>query len=126
MGLADLAVRRGDFVDARALFAEGVALARDAGDRVALLHACESLADLAHGEGDAVRAAKLRGHADRLRAETGYALSISSVATRERNVAATRAAVGDDAAFERALAAGAAMSTDDAIALAFARPASPS
>jgi len=122
MGLADLAVRRCDLAGARTLFAEGVAIARDAGDRVALLHACESLADLAQAEGDAVRAAKLRGHADRLRAETGYALSISSVATRERTVAATRAAVGDDAAFERALAAGAAMSIDEAIALAFAAP----
>jgi hypothetical protein len=72
-----------------------------------------------------VRAAKLRGHGDRLRAETGYALSISSVETRERAVAATRVAVGDDAAFERALAAGAAMSTEEALALAFATPNPP-
>jgi non-specific serine/threonine protein kinase len=121
MGLADLAVRRRDFAEARTLFAEGVAIARDAGDRVALLHACESLADLADGEGDAVRAAKLRGHAELLRAETGYAISISSVETRQRVVAATRAAVGDDARFERALAEGAAMSTDDVLALAFER-----
>jgi len=65
----------------------------------------------------------LRGHADRLRAETGYALPAATAATRERALASTRAAVGDDAAFERALAAGAAMSTDEAIALAFARTA---
>jgi hypothetical protein len=65
----------------------------------------------------------LHGHADRLRAETGYALAASSDAARERALASTRAAVGDDAAFERALAAGAAMSTAEAIALAFANAA---
>jgi hypothetical protein len=48
-------------------------------------------------------------------------LPASSAERRERSVAETRAAVGDDAAFERALAAGAAMSSDEAIALAFAR-----
>jgi predicted ATPase/class 3 adenylate cyclase len=121
MGLADLAVRRGDLVGARALYAEGVGIARDAGDRVALMYACESLASLVEAESDAARAAMLRGHADRLCAEIGYALPGASPATRERALASTRAAVGDDAAFERALAAGAAMSTDEAIALAFAR-----
>jgi predicted ATPase/class 3 adenylate cyclase len=125
VSLADLAVRRGDLVDARVLYAEGVGIARDNGDRVALLHACESLADLAEAEGAAARAAMLRGHADRLRAETGYALLASTAAQRERALASTRAAIGDDAAFQRAVAAGAAMSTDEAIALVFARMVSP-
>jgi len=121
MGLADLAVESGDFVGARALYAEGIGIAQDAGDRVALLYAIESLAGLAKAEADAVRAATLRGHADWLRTEIGYALPTSSAEKFERSLAETRAAVGDDAAFERALAAGAAMSTDEAIALAFAR-----
>jgi len=121
LGLADLAVRRGDLVGARTLYAEAVGIARDGGDRVGLLHALQSLADLAEAERDAARAATLRGHADQLRAETGYVLPAASAAERERGLASTRAAVGDDAMFERALAAGAAMSTDEAIALAFAR-----
>src|SRR6185295_5427056 len=118
LGLADLALRCGDRDRARPLLAETVSLARDSGDRVALMHAFESLADLAQADGDALRGATLRGHGERLRIDVGYVPPPMITTARGRSLAATRAAVGDDAAFERAYGAGLALSTDEAIALA--------
>ena len=46
-GLADVALKQGDAAGARPLLFETVALARELGDRVMLLHVFESLADLA-------------------------------------------------------------------------------
>ena len=118
LGLADLALRCGDRDRARPLLAETVSLARESGDRVALMHAFESLADLAQADGDALRGATLRGHGERLRIDVGYVPPPMITTARGRSLAATRAAVGDDAAFERAYGAGLALSTDEAIALA--------
>ena len=118
LGLADLALKLGDAAGARPLLAETVGLARESGDRLGLLHSLESLADLVEAEGDPLRAATLRGHSERLRLDVGYVPPEAITAARARSLAATRAAVGDDAAFERAYAAGLALSTDDALALA--------
>ena len=123
LGLADLALERGDAEAARPLLIETVALAREAGDRVGLFHTFESLADLAEAEGDARRGATLRGHGERLRMDTGYVPPPPIAEARARSLAATRAAVGDDAAFERAYATGLALSTDEAITLALPRAA---
>lgn len=69
--------------------------------------------------GDSLRAARIWGAAERLHEEVGSALpgENSSVGAR---VAATRATLGDDAAFDRAWQEGRAMTLEQALGLASA------
>jgi hypothetical protein len=70
------------------------------------------------GLGRSLRAARLWGAAERLRAEIGVPLSPRLRPNYDRRVAAARSASEDDTAFERAWQEGRALTIEQAIKLA--------
>nr|CAA9265327.1 hypothetical protein AVDCRST_MAG63-2647 [uncultured Armatimonadetes bacterium] len=125
--LALAASGQGDHTTARALYQESLTIWRDLGDRRGVAAALEGLAGLeaakeAGSAGDAPgsaaeRAACLAGAAEALRRSIGARLSPSDLAQNERALAPARAALAPDA-FRAALAAGAALSLEAAVAYA--------
>jgi len=65
--------------------------------------------------GNALRAAQLGGAAERLREEIGSPLTTEERLRHHRHISAARAALGDDAAFNRAWQQGRAQSLEQAI-----------
>ena len=68
--------------------------------------------------GDFLRAARIWGAAERLQTEVGSPLSPNYRSDHDRRVAAARAALGDDAAFDRAWQEGSSLTLEQAIELA--------
>ena len=105
----------GDTRRAAALFGESLTLMRQLGDTRAVAHCLAALAGTAARGGDDERAARLFAAADALLDGIGARLDPADRAERDRQVAATRARLGD-AAFEAALAQGRALSLEQAAA----------
>jgi hypothetical protein len=72
--------------------------------------------------GDALRAAHIGGAAERLREEIGFPPETDERLRHERHMAAARAALGDDAAFNRAWKEGRAISLEQAIEISLQGP----
>lgn len=116
--LALVAQARGDWDEAARYYAEGAALSLELGDRANIAHCLEGLAVIAGGRGQAERAARLWGAAEGLLATVGaavYNYYLPDRALSDQTRATARAALGDPA-FEAALAAGRALSPEQAIA----------
>jgi predicted ATPase/class 3 adenylate cyclase/DNA-binding CsgD family transcriptional regulator len=89
-----------------------------AGFRREVVHTLEALAGLASEQGSHVECARLAGAAQALRGEMGYVLRWPyEDRLREADLAAARAAIGDDA-FEAAFADGATLDEEGAVAYA--------
>ena len=116
--LGNVACEQGDFAAARALHEEGLAIDRELVDRWGTAFALEGLAAVVAALGISARAARLWGAAERLREEIGSPLPPNDRRRYVRRVAATRATLGDDAAFDRAWQEGRALTIEQAIALA--------
>jgi predicted ATPase/class 3 adenylate cyclase len=102
----------GAYPDARAAFAEAIALFREGGDMPGVVRLMISAAAAANGEGDFERAARLRGAADELKAPLGdIALPMEILGIADPAIAA-RAALGD-AAYEAEYEAGRGLSFDE-------------
>jgi non-specific serine/threonine protein kinase len=114
--IGTLARYQGDFRAARELYLQGLTILRDAGDLGAIADSLEGLACVGiplRGSRDSARA---WGGAERLRERIGAPLAPSERPRHEGQVAAARAALGDDAAFDRAWQEGRAMTLEQVIA----------
>ncbi len=105
---------KGDFAGARDLHEESVRILCELGDRKVFAEALEGLANVAAGSADPVQAARSWGAAEQLREAIGCPLPPKDLAGYERQVAATRAQLGDDAAFASAWKEGRAMTLEEA------------
>ena len=110
---------RGDTAPALALFTEGLALVTELGDRRIIALALDGVAGLAIAWGQPERAARLFGAAAALREANGLPVDPAHRAAQGRDVAAARAALGEDA-FAAGWASGAALPLPVAIAEATA------
>jgi non-specific serine/threonine protein kinase len=119
VGFGHAARDQGDVARAAALFAEALTLFTDLGDRRIIAMAIEGMAGLATTWGLPERAARLFGAAAALREASGLPVEAASRAAHERDVAAARAALGEDA-FVAGWAAGAALPLPVAVAEATA------
>jgi non-specific serine/threonine protein kinase len=120
--LGETMLRKGEHRRARSLLRESLALYKSAGDMRGLAYLLESFVSLAAAEGRAERALRLAGATAALREAIGSPLSEPEREEMGRTTEAARAEVGDAAA-EAAVAAGRAMTTDEALAFALASPA---
>ena len=116
--LGNVAYEQGDYLAARLQFEEGLAILRELGDREGSDQSLAGLAAVIAALGNSLRAARTWGAAERLRVEIGSPLPQSDRPRYDRRVAAARAALGDDAAFDHAWQEGRALTLEQAIDLA--------
>ena len=116
--LGALALSQGDFASAKALQRESLALQRDLGDRRGIQNTLDGLAEEASLLGNSLRAAAIWGAAERLQEEIGCPMVPSELPRHNQNVAAARAALADDVAFDRAWQDGRAMTLEQTIEFA--------
>jgi len=116
-----VASRQGNFVTAIATYAESLAIRREVGDKGGIASCLAGLAGVVVALGSFLRAARIWGAAERLREEIGSPLSPYERTRYDRRVAAARAALGDDAAFDHAWREGRAMALEQAIEFALER-----
>ena len=119
VGLGYAARDRGETARAAALFAGGLAPFTEVGDRRMIALALDGVAGLATARGQPERAACLFGAAAALREAGGLPVEPAFRAAHGRDVAAARAALGEDA-FAAGWAAGAALPLPAAVAEATA------
>jgi predicted ATPase/DNA-binding SARP family transcriptional activator/DNA-binding CsgD family transcriptional regulator len=120
--LGGLALDEGRYAAAGAWFRESLALQRAQGLREWVPSSLADLAGLAAAEGDAARALRLAGAAERAAEEAGATLQPTERARLDRWLAGARRALGPTAA-EAARAAGRDLSVDEAVTEALAAPA---
>jgi hypothetical protein len=108
---------QGNYEGARALYEESLGIFRPTGEQRGIAAVLEGLAGIAAAADQAERAARLFGAAAALRAAIATPLAPGERADYDRYVAATHAALGEEA-FAAAWAAGRALSVDQAITFA--------
>ena len=120
--LGAVAYLEGDFASARALYQESLSNRSELGDRLGVARALEGLAAVVAACSGSLRAAHIWGRAERLREEIGSPLSPAERSRYEQRVTTVRAAIGDNAAFDRAWREGRALSLKQATELASEDP----
>jgi predicted ATPase/DNA-binding winged helix-turn-helix (wHTH) protein len=116
-----VALEQGDYPTAGALYEESLVIRRELGDRIGILYALEGLAAVLASLRESLRAARIWGATERLRAEIGTPRPQNEMPGYDRYVAAARIASGDDAAFDSAWQEGRCLTLDQAIDLALAK-----
>ena len=119
--LSDLGVvahEQGDYLASGALHQEALGIQRELGNRPAIAPSLAGLAAVVVALGGPLRGARIWGTAERLREEIGSPLAPSELPRYDRQVAAARAVLGDDAAFDRAWQKGRALTLEQAVELA--------
>lgn len=116
--LGNVALELGDYASARALNTESLEIWRDLGHRVGIPYSLDGLAAVIAALGGHLRAARIWGASERVREEIESPLSPDQRLEHDPRLAASRAAVGDDAAFDRAWQEGRSLTLEQAIALA--------
>ncbi|MCL6650322.1 MAG: tetratricopeptide repeat protein, partial [Chloroflexi bacterium] len=111
-----------DGLDPRALYEESLAIRRALGDRPGMVECLEGLAAFFGDRNDPERAARLLAAAAAARGALGALRLPMEQAEHERDVARTRAALGE-AAFAEAWARGEALTLEEAIAETIGKPA---
>jgi len=114
-GLGEVALQHGDYPAAGAFFRDALSIRRELGDKMGIAELLEKQAAVIGAMGNALRAAQLGGAAERLREEIGSPLTTEERLRHHRHISAARAALGDDAAFNRAWQQGRAQSLEQAI-----------
>jgi len=114
-GLGEVALQHGDYPAAGAFFRDALSIRRELGDKMGIAELLEKQAAVIGAMGNALRAAQLGGAAERLREEIGSPLTTEERLRHHRHMSAARAALGDDAAFNRAWQQGRAQSLEQAI-----------
>jgi hypothetical protein len=122
--LGDVARKAGDLESARACFAESLMILHGLGHKVRIVYSLDELAALAGALGNPPAAARLWGATERLREEMGSPAAPDGPAADGR-VAAARAMLQDEAAFDLAWREGRGWSLDQAIGYALAPTAAP-
>ena len=118
--LGNMACDQGDNSAAQVLHAECLTIMRELGDTHGIANSLEGLAEVVAALGNSGRAARIWASAARLREEIGSPQSPNDRIPYDRRVAAARARLQDDAAFDRAWREGSALPLDEAIRLALA------
>ena len=113
--LGAVARGQGDYRSALALHRESLAIRRELGDRSVIAESLEGLADVAFALAGPSRAARIWGGAERLREEIALPLAPMDRARYNNQVAAARAAMGDDAAFNLAWQTGRATTLEEVL-----------
>ena len=117
-GLGMVAYDQGDYAGSLALYRESLAIQRTLSDRSVIAISLEGLAEAMAALGDVLRAARIWGAMEKLRADIGSPLRPAWRRHCDHSVAAARAALNDDVAFERAWQEGRALTFEQALALA--------
>lgn len=115
--LGNLARRQGDHERAGLLHNEALVLQARMGNTAGVAASLEAVAALGAETGRCDRAARLLGAADALRRTNGYVLSPSERSCHESGLALVRQRLSPEK-FEEAWAAGAALSTEEAVSFA--------
>jgi Tetratricopeptide repeat len=115
--LGDIARYEGDHERAHKFYTESLGLQQKAGEKRDVASCLDRLGYIARLEGASRRAAILFGAADGLREAAGDTVPASSLDDHERNVAATKASLGEEA-FDAAWSQGRSMEVKKAIAYA--------
>ncbi len=113
--LGIVALEQGDHATARALHEESLAIRRELGDRWGVAFSLEGIAAVASALSGPDRAASIWGSAERLREGIGSPVTSRERSDYDRLIAGARAALGDDAAFDRAWQEGREMTLVQAI-----------
>jgi non-specific serine/threonine protein kinase len=124
--LAEVMQHTGNYGQAKRLHREGLALSCELGDKRVISIGLDGLAAALSATGQAAPAARLFAAAASLRGATGASLEPGEQADLDRHVAATRAALGEQA-FAAASSDGREMAVEQAVqyALAASEPAPP-
>jgi predicted ATPase/class 3 adenylate cyclase/Tfp pilus assembly protein PilF len=115
--LADLSIDERDFGSAQALYREALVIGRELGERLRIAFSLEGLAAVVAAQGSSLRAARIWGAAEGLRAEAGSPLPPKDRPAYDRRVAAARTRE-DNLAFDRAWQEGRALTLEQAMELA--------
>ena len=115
--LGGVAFEQADFDAARAYYDESLTIFAELGNRVRIAYSLEEMAAVFAAQGDSLRAARIWGAAQRLREEIASP-SPAGDSKFDARVAAARAAMREDAAFDRAWQEGRALTLEQAIELA--------
>jgi non-specific serine/threonine protein kinase len=118
ISLGDVGLEQADYPTAAARHQEGLVIGRELGDQRGIAFALEGRAAVIAALGGPLRAARMWGAAERLRAEIGCPQTPSGQASYDRRVATARKALCDNAAFECAWQEGRALTLEQAIELA--------
>ena len=94
---------------------EALEMRRDLSDRLSMAHSLDSIAATASRAGFAEAGTRLYGASECLREELGAPIPPSERTRYETGLEMTRSAIGDEA-YDRAWAAGRALSLEDAVA----------
>ena len=113
--LGQVALERGDPWAAQACYRECLSSVREQGDPLCAVELLQGLARLGLARGDAGAAARLYGAAHRRREEIGAPIEPVDRPAHDARIAAVRAALGDDAAFDLAWRRGRSMDLGDAL-----------
>jgi tetratricopeptide (TPR) repeat protein len=119
LALGDLARLEGDLPRADELLGESLLMLVGTGERLGIHGVLDAVAELAMTGGEAERAVRLAGAADRMRRRQGTQSWPVLARRREQWLAGARTLLGD-ATLQVIWQAGSAMSADDAVALALA------
>jgi predicted ATPase/class 3 adenylate cyclase len=114
-GLGIVAEELGDHRNARVHIADALTRLRQLGDRLALAKALRALAPVACVLHSPLHAAQIWGGAERLREEINSPIPPGDRPDYERQIAAARGTLADDAAFDGAWRAGRAMRLEEMI-----------
>jgi non-specific serine/threonine protein kinase len=104
-----------DYPNAQTLLKEALAIQRELGDRRSISESLEGFAAVAFALTGPESAARIWGRAERLREEIGAPIAPAQRPWYDRQVAAARAVLGDDAAFDLAWQEGREMKSDQAV-----------
>ena len=114
-GLGDVALQQGDYSAAGAFLRDALSIRRELGDKMGIAELLEKQAAVIAAIGNALHGAHIGGAAERLREEIGFPLETEERLRHDRRMAGVRAALGDDATFNRAWQEGRAISLEQAI-----------
>jgi len=120
--LGSLAVERTEIALAQALHEESLAIRRELHERRGIAESLEGLAHVMSAWARPGAAVRIWGAAKRLREEIGAPLSPPDRAAQDVRIAAARTAMADAAAFELVWEEGRAMTQEQAIEYALAKP----
>ena len=121
-GLGDVALAHGDYSAAGAFVRDAISIRRELGDKMGIAELLEKQAAVIGAIGNAVLSAHIGGAAERLREEIGSPMTPDERLRHDRHMAAARAALADDAAFNRAWQEGRAISLEQAIEISLEAP----
>ena len=120
--LGSLAVERSDIALAQALHEESLTLRRELNERRGIAESLEGLARIMSAWSRPSAAVRIWGAARRLREETGAPLSPQDRATQDVQIATARTEMADAAAFKSSWEEGRAMTLEQVIEFALAKP----